>query len=310
MAWININNFNFLFNSEYGNILIIKLITIIPLILLGGYHQLKLHNTIVKVASLGESNANISRNDNIDKNSIDINKNPKKDTIQERNPEKIKANKIDIFGKFSKTIKIESLVAIGVLLVASILTVTSPPTTTSSMSMPSMDEGSHTMVMPDGSVMTMNGVSMSNLMNNGSYVKEVKILNVNTKIEINPFHSGFNTFKITFTDTNGQPYSKILTVRMIFKNDQADIGPITTKLTKVSPGVYTIRGGYISQPGEWNVAMAAQRPSDYDLNYRFNPTVNSSSSSSSTMTQTINSSNNTDKNYNMNNTDSRLCTCI
>lgn len=44
---------------------------------------------------------------------------------------------------------------------------------------------------------------------------------------------------------------------MIFKNDQADIGPITTKLTKVSPGVYTIRGGYISQPGEWNVVMAA-----------------------------------------------------
>lgn len=304
MAWSNIQNFNFLLNSEYGNILIIKLITIIPLILLGGYHQLQLHNTIVKVASLGESNANISRNDNVDKNNIDITEYHKKDSIQEGNPEIIKANKIDIFGIFSKTIKIESLVAIGVLLVASLLTVTSPPTTTTSMSMPSMDEGSHTMVMPDGGVMTMNGVSMSNL-NNGSYVKEVKILNVNTKIEINPFHSGFNTFKITFTDTNGQPYSKILTVRMIFKNDQADIGPITTKLDKISPGVYTIRGGYISQPGEWNVAMAAQRPSDYDLNYRFNPTVNSSSSSSSTMTQT-NSSNNADKNYNMNKTDSNF----
>lgn len=55
------------------------------------------------------------------------------------------------------------------------------------------------MTMSDGSVMTMNGISMSNLKNNSSYVKEVKILNVNTKIEINPFHSGFNTFKITFT---------------------------------------------------------------------------------------------------------------
>ena len=165
------------------------------------------------------------------------------------------------------------MVAIGVLLVASLLTVTSPPTT--SMSMPSMDEGYHTMVMPDGDGgMSMNGMSVNNLQNS-SYIKEVKILNVNTKIEINPFHSGFNTFKITFTDTNGQPYSKLLTVRMIFKNDQADIGPITTKLVKLSPGVYTIRGGYISQPGEWNVAMAAQRPSDYDLNYRFNPTVNS-----------------------------------
>ena len=47
MAWVNIHNFNFLFNSDYGHILIIKLITIVPLIILGGYHQLKLHNTIV-----------------------------------------------------------------------------------------------------------------------------------------------------------------------------------------------------------------------------------------------------------------------
>ena len=50
--------------------------------------------------------------------------------------------------------------------------------------------------------------------------------------------------------------------------------------------------------------MAAQRPSDYDLNYRFNPTVNSSSSSSG-LTQT-NSSNNADIAYTMNNTDSRF----
>ena len=66
---------------------------------------------------------------------------------------------------------------------------------------------------------------------------------------------------------------------MIFKNDQADIGPITAKLNQISPGIYAITGGYISQPGEWNVAIAAQRPSDYDLNYKFTSIVNSSSSS-------------------------------
>ncbi len=301
MAWINIHNFNFLFNSEYGSILIIKLISVIPLILLGGYHQLKLHNTIVKVASLGENGENIgsSRNDNIfRKNRIDLTDNPEKNTIGEDKSEKIKANKIDIFGKFSKTIKIESLFAIGVLLVASLLSTTSPPS--ASMNMPSsMGEGSHTMVMSDGGggsgsggSMSMNDMSMSNL-KNSSYIKEVKILNVTTKIEINPFYSGFNTFKITFTDSNGQPYSKILTVRMIFKNDQADIGPITTKLNQISPGVYAITGGYISQPGEWNVAIAAQRPSDYDLNYKFTSIVNnSSSSSSSNMIQTGSSSSN------------------
>ena len=151
------------------------------------------------------------------------------------------------------------MVAIGVLLIASLLSTTSPPS--ASMNMPSMGEGSHTLVMSDGGgsggSMSMNDMSMSNL-KNSSYVKEVKILNVTTKIEINPFYSGFNTFKITFTDSNGQPYSKILTVRMIFKNDQADIGPIIAKLNQISPGIYAITGGYISQPGEWNVAIAAQ----------------------------------------------------
>jgi acyl-CoA synthetase (AMP-forming)/AMP-acid ligase II len=119
-------------------------------------------------------------------------------------------------------------------------------------------------------------MSTNNAKNN-SYVKEVKILNVNTKIEINPFHSGFNTFKITFTDAYGKPYSNLSTVRMIFKNVQADIGPISTSLKPVSAGAYTITGGYISQPGEWNIAIAAQRPSDYDLNYRFTSNVNDTS---------------------------------
>ncbi|HJT85114.1 MAG TPA: CopD family protein [Nitrososphaeraceae archaeon] len=279
MAWVNIHGFNFLFNSDYGHILIIKLVSIVPLIVLGGYHQLKLHNTIVNIASLGQNNSNKDKS-----NIIDLNRKKNLKTTQEQNKEEqTESNKINIFGSFSKTIKIESLIAIGVLLVASLLTTTSPPSSYStSTNMSPMDEGFHTMMMMsqddfnDG-----NNIPMQNLINN-SYVKEVNILNVTTKLEINPFLSGFNTFKITFTDSHNEPYSNISTVRMIFKNEQADIGPITKKLDQLSPGVYAITGGYISQPGEWNIAMAAQRPSNYDLNYKFTSMINSASSSSST----------------------------
>jgi hypothetical protein len=69
---------------------------------------------------------------------------------------------------------------------------------------------------------------------------------------------------------------------MIFKNEQANIGPITKKLDQISPGLYAITGGYLSQPGEWNIAMAAQRPSNYDLNYKFTSLINSSSAGMST----------------------------
>ena len=216
------------------------------------------------------------------------NLNPK----QKQYTEKTESNQINIFGKFSKTIKIESLIAIGVLLVASLLTTTSPPSSSTSMNMSSMDEDSHTMMMMshDGFGKS-NNMPMPNLKNN-SYVKEVNILNVTTKLEINPFHSGFNTFKITFTDSHKEPYSNISTVRMIFKNEQADIGPITKKLNQISPGIYVITGGYISQPGEWNIAMAAQRPSNYDLNYKFTSIINSSSIDMSTTTNTKTNDNN------------------
>ena len=292
MAWVNIHSFNFLFNSDYGRILIIKLISIVPLIILGGYHQLKLHNTIVNIAKLGANGENSGKNENIDEsNIINLGKNRKKNlnSKQEQKTEKTESNKINIFGKFNKTIKIESLIAIGVLLVASLLTTTSPPLSSStSMNMASMDEGSHAMMMMSnggGIEGDSSNMAMKNL-KNSSYVKELSILKITTKLEINPFYSGFNTFKITFTDSNGEPYTNISTVRMIFKNEQADIGPITKKLNQISPGIYAITGGYISQSGEWNIAMAAQRPSNYDLNYKFTSIINSSSSYVSSPTNT------------------------
>ena len=168
------------------------------------------------------------------------------------------------------------------------------------MNMSSMDEDSHTMMMSNDDFGDGNNIPMQNLRNN-SYVKEVNILNVTMKLEINPFQYWFNTFKITFTDSHNEPYSNISTVRMIFKNEQADIGPITKKLDQISPGVYAITGGYISQPGEWNIAMAAQRPSNFDLNYKFTAMINSSSSLSADKSTTANTkTNDVDTNNSMN----------
>jgi hypothetical protein len=47
-------------------------------------------------------------------------------------------------------------------------------------------------------------------------------------------------------------------VELVFKNEHADIGPITAKLNQTSPGVYAVIGGYLSQPGQWDISMAAQ----------------------------------------------------
>jgi putative copper export protein/methionine-rich copper-binding protein CopC len=289
MGWIQLHSLNNLFATPYGNILIIKLSAVLPLVLLGGYHQLKVHRSIVAVAKLGNSNIRTQ----IDEKSTETIQKFNSDNYNGyTNPSKNKdlAARIvkdtkDVSFKFSKTIKIESLLAISVLLIASLLTITSPPSKISSMATMSMSGSSPS----SSSSTTMAGMSMPQA-KNSTFVKQTTIMNVNTKIEINPFYSGFNTFKVSFTDVQSKPYTKVSAVALVFKNEQADIGPITANLNQASPGVYAVIGGYLSQPGQWDISMAAQRPGDYDLNYKLTSNVTAAPNSSPTSSATQTSS--------------------
>jgi len=108
---------------------------------------------------------------------------------------------------------------------------------------------------------------------NSTYIIQTRIMNVNTKIEINPFYSGFNTFKVTFTDAAGKPYTKVSSTEIVFGNTAADISNVVANLHKIRPGVFSVTGAYISQPGEWDIALSAQRVQDLDLNYVFTSKV-------------------------------------
>jgi hypothetical protein len=125
------------------------------------------------------------------------------------------------------------------------------------------------MAMTSSNSNTMPGMSMKN----STYTVQTKIMNVNTKIEINPSYSGFNTFKVTFTDAAGKPYTKVTSAEIVFNNAVADITNEVANLQKLRPGVYSVTGGYISQPGEWDMALSAQRLQDIDLYYEFTHTL-------------------------------------
>lgn len=105
MAWIQLQSTESLFDSLYGNILILKLCAIVPMIALGAYHQIKLHFVMVHIAQRGSKiQGQLSVSSNIDRKA-----------------------RYDPFIRFSKTIKIESLIGIVVLTISSFLTITSPP---------------------------------------------------------------------------------------------------------------------------------------------------------------------------------------
>jgi copper transport protein len=117
MAWIHLHTAEAIFTSSYGNILAIKLLLILPMIILGGYHQIRLHSGLMTVANLSKGGQEQQEKE-VKAYSM------KSTNDRERNSFPLQH---DPSRKFSKTIKIESLIGIGVLVAASFLTITSPP---------------------------------------------------------------------------------------------------------------------------------------------------------------------------------------
>jgi copper transport protein len=118
MAWIHLHTVQAISTSSYGNILTIKLLLILPMVILGGYHQIKLHGSLMTVASLskGEQEQQGEKNNAYSTESSYYN--------HKRSPFPLQ---YDPSGKFRRTIKIESFIGIGVLIAAAFLTITSPP---------------------------------------------------------------------------------------------------------------------------------------------------------------------------------------
>jgi copper transport protein len=261
MAWIHLNTLDSLFYTPYGNNLIIKLSAALPMVLLGAYHQVKLHKSIVLLASIGGSKKGDSTTS-------------PSDTISNT------AN--NAVSKFGKTVKIESLIGIGVLFAASLLTITSPP---SQM---------HEQQGQEGEVIggATSEMGMQNNMATPGFSEQVTISGVNTTLEITPFHAGFNTFTVTLSDAaSGLPPQNINAVYLRFTNPEARIGPIVTTLNSTndgSSGRYSVIGGYLSQTGNWEIDLIVQRIGAYDMNHSFDATLEESSHENMDMSTDMN----------------------
>lgn len=107
-------------------------------------------------------------------------------------------------------------------------------------------------------------------MTNNDFVNSTVINNVNITYRISPFYSGINNnFTVSLSDSDGKAPTNVKTVFLIFSNKEAGLGPISAELTKIGEGQYRGSGGYLSQPGEWEVKMTVQRNEAYDLNHSF-----------------------------------------
>jgi len=80
-----------LFNSTYGNILIVKLLVVFSMAILGGYHHFRIP------------------------------------LLFNQKTEKTEVNQLQKLTRFNKTLKIEYILGIGIIFISSFLTITSPP---------------------------------------------------------------------------------------------------------------------------------------------------------------------------------------
>lgn len=108
LGLVHLQNINAIFNTSYGNILIIKLSLAFPLIFLGRYNQLKMQDYAKASKNILQSKN--FRNDN--PNAVFMAHNEKG---------------LNFFNAVNRSLKIESIVGISVLVAASFLSVTSPP---------------------------------------------------------------------------------------------------------------------------------------------------------------------------------------
>jgi len=113
LAFVHLQNLSSLITSVYGLILIVKLSLAFPMIFIGRYNQVKIYDYAKLIST---SNANIKRNSAAYQDS------------------ELKSNSGVFLRKINKSLKIESVLGILVLVAASFLSVTSPP------SLESMDQ--------------------------------------------------------------------------------------------------------------------------------------------------------------------------
>jgi methionine-rich copper-binding protein CopC len=109
--------------------------------------------------------------------------------------------------------------------------------------------------------------------NNNSLIEQATVDNVNITLKVTPFYVGENSFNVTFTEKSGEFSPNINNVILAFTNPQAGLGPIVATLNKTGEGTFAAQGSYLSQLGNWEIRITAQRSGGYDLNHTFDPVV-------------------------------------
>jgi copper transport protein len=269
LLYILESNLGLTLASLYGKILIVKLLLATVMICIGGFNQFIVHRKALGVfiteVSTG-SNAQLLSAPDIYKSTDKYNKGKIRGIIwrkiwlrsngSKNNPHDMNS----IIHTFSKSLKVESIVGIVLLLSVAFLVNTGLPASEfqnqlqpnqqqqqqqfTAASMASTPVAASTEGNNNSSTSGQSGFVSTKFLDNGSKMT----------LSIDPFAIGNNNFKIVFTDLAGDPIG-IKSAQMKFNQIEEGIGPINVNTQQIAKGVFSANTAAFSLTGKWEVQV-------------------------------------------------------
>ncbi len=235
-------------SSIYGKILIAKLTFAGIMIVIGGYHQISVHNKAKSILALmTNKGTTISRG-----------------AITGTEPVSSTHHTKSLLDRFGLSAKIESAAGIALIIAVALLVNSGLPATE----------------FQDQLIQKSSAFALSLQDNSKTVFSDTRFVDNGNRISIaiDPYYVGSNNIKISFLDSQGKP---IDTTAVLVSLNQIDkgIGPISLNATQLSKGVFSIDTNAITIPGNWkmqvqgtpNTANALNLVATYNLIFKPQP---------------------------------------
>jgi copper transport protein len=93
----------------------------------------------------------------------------------------------------------------------------------------------------------------------GGYVNLVNTADLSIHVEVTPAQVGINHFYTHLAHEDGSPIGEVQLVRLIFENQDLDLGQSTTELSPMGVDFFGVEGAFLNQPGHWKLSLYVRR---------------------------------------------------
>ena len=211
-ALFQVGSFSALFGTEYGQTLIVKMGLTVVLVVFGALNQLVWYPRIARALKIVGNTADVL---------------------------------VNLSRRLSRSVRIESILAFGLILIVGLLT-----------ALPPAYQVSLTQNRPALQATTLSETSG----------------NVRVDLSIYPLRVGTNSFAITLTNTtDGQSLTHVIQVNLKFTYQDSPLPSSNTSINQSSTGgQYLAQGGFLNQPGNWVIQVQVRQSTALDTFAKFN----------------------------------------